>query len=410
MAAGAGSTGTRSMEARQGIPSKQRTRIALPKHPRGFEHHLASIRAGGRMWFYLNSASSAERPSPYQIRDPISSTLRNSGQGTTPPEHPLRRPNFAPFPPNSYPSSPARGGYAVPLATGDAAPRSIFGCSWGGRPPGHRPGHRTTHRDFPEAPILKSPAPPPPPPRGPRLAPRSVRAPPPFRPPTPCALRRGKTPPGASLPGRPPDLCARRRPRAPTHSPAPAGAAILALARDPHPPPGSVAAAAAAAAAGARSGGYVSGDAAPAPPPRRRRAGVWRGRPARGCRGAVPREPRRGCHSAAAVDVPGAAGARGGRGSFRPAACSAPVVTVAVTASLWDANHPARAMPSALNFCDSRGAELFGRKARQFGYLQNLPKGTGVDLFRGNVSFPRRHLGASSRASSDSSRASKVPE
>lgn len=173
------------------------------------------------MRFYLDSTSSAERPSAHQIRDHISSTLPNAGGHISPSASPKVL-LFRPFS-QLVPLQPSAERLRDDPGHRDGAPRSISGHSCGGRPPGRRPGHLTTHRNFPEAPILNSldpPPLPPPPPRAPGLAPLSRSAASLSLPQgPPCVLRGGKTPPGASRPrGLQLDLRSRRDPLRPTAS------------------------------------------------------------------------------------------------------------------------------------------------------------------------------------------------
>lgn len=112
-----------------------------------------------------------KRPSHSQIRDLVSSTVRSPCQGTIPTPHLLKSPTVAPSPPNSYPSSPARGSSEVLLATEAAAgssqhPQAL--TRWPATTTRART-HRRTRQHFPRAPILNSPGPPPSP-RAPRLA------------------------------------------------------------------------------------------------------------------------------------------------------------------------------------------------------------------------------------------------
>lgn len=121
MAAGAGNAGTRSMEGKQAIPHKRTARKCPSKAYQG----ISSItwqqsEPGVRMRFYFDSTSSAERPARIPIHDHIYIALPNAGQGTSSPPHPPKSSYFASSPPNSCPSSPAQGGYAVTLATRDA--------------------------------------------------------------------------------------------------------------------------------------------------------------------------------------------------------------------------------------------------------------------------------------------------
>lgn len=90
---------------------------ALPTPPRGLGASLGGNQSRGRIRFYLQRTSSAERPSAHQIPDHSSSTLPNAGQCPCSPPHPRKSCYFTPSP-NSSPSSPARGGYAMTGATG----------------------------------------------------------------------------------------------------------------------------------------------------------------------------------------------------------------------------------------------------------------------------------------------------
>lgn len=153
----------------------------------------------------------------------------------------------------------AEPGPHPPRATSPAALGST--CSISGTrevASGLRLQDRKTHRDFPEAPILSSPAP------APLHRAPLVSLPPSGHNPlssrrTPGCLRAGKLCQVPPAPGLPSDvrsywgasLSQLPQPRAPLHSPARAPAAILALTARPGPPSSD--------ASGRQGPGYVSG-------------------------------------------------------------------------------------------------------------------------------------------------------